>query len=105
MKKIIIEHFRKTQSVPVTWHWAQPLSQLPGPASSVRANEMRLNPPVKYNSKQRENFITTRVEVPLRGLPTSIMKSLTVNNFKNAYDNHTHTHTQYTPKKKQRLTT
>ena len=73
-----------------TWHWAQPLSQIPGPASSVRANEIRLNPPVKYKSKQRENFITSRVETPLRGLPTRIIKSLTVNEFKNAYDKHTH---------------
>ena len=73
-----------------TWHWAKPLSELHGPASSVRANEWRLNPPVKYKLKQREHFITTRIEAPIRALPSNILTASTVNEFKNAYDAHKH---------------
>lgn len=71
-----------------TWHRENPLSQIEGPAGSVRANEVRLNPPIKYNCKQRENFFTSRIEAPLRGLPVNIMSVQTVNIFKNAYDDH-----------------
>jgi hypothetical protein len=69
-----------------SWHWAQPLTQAQGPARSVRANDARLNPPIRHNCKQRENFITSRVAAPLRELPAGIMNAASVNNFKNAYD-------------------
>ena len=69
-----------------TWHWTKPLAEIDGPAGSVRAGDVRLNPPVKYKCKQRENFLTTRVAVPLRDLPKGIMNSTSVNIFKNRYD-------------------
>ena len=72
-----------------TWHWAQPLSDMSGPAGSVRANDIRLNPPTRYHCKQREHFLTSRVAAPLRSLPAGIMSAKTVNSFKNAYDKHT----------------
>ncbi len=72
-----------------TWHWAQPLSDISGPAGSVRANDIRLNPPTRYHCKQREHFLTSRVAAPLRSLPSGIMSVKTVNSFKNAYDKHT----------------
>ena len=69
-----------------TWNWLQPLSETCGPAASVRSNEVRLNPPIKYKCKQREHFLTSRVAAPLRELPTGIMSAPSVNAFKNAYD-------------------
>ena len=71
-----------------TWHWAQPLTAIQGPASSVRANNLRLNPPIKYHCKQREKFLTSRVAAPLRLLPAGIFSCPGVNAFKNAYDRH-----------------
>lgn len=70
-----------------TWYWAQPLTEIEGPASSVRGtNNVRLNPPTKYNCKQREHFLTSRVAATLRKFPAGIMNLNTVNDFKNAYD-------------------
>ena len=69
-----------------TWNWAQPITLVGGPASSVRANEMRLNPPLRYRCKQRENFITSRVAAPLRNLPFDMMSAPSVNALKNAFD-------------------
>ena len=69
-----------------TWHWTNPLAEIDGPVGSVRAGDVRLNPPVKYKCKQRENFLTTRVAAPLRDLPKGIINSTSVNTFKNRYD-------------------
>jgi hypothetical protein len=71
-----------------TWNWTQPLTAIEGPAGSVRANDLRLSPPIKYNCKQREHFLTSRVAAPLRGLPAGIFSSPSVNAFKNIYDKH-----------------
>ena len=69
-----------------TWHWTNPLAEIDGPVGSVRAGDVRLNPPVKYKCKQRKNFLTTRVAAPLRDLPNGIMNSTSVNTFKKRYD-------------------
>ena len=71
-----------------TWHWVNPLTEQSGPVSSIRANnEVRLYPPAKYNSREREHFLTTRVAGPLRALPLGLINKPSVNAFKNAYDN------------------
>jgi ribonuclease P/MRP protein subunit RPP40 len=71
-----------------TWNWTQPLTAIEGPAGSVRANDLRLSPPIKYNCKQREHFLTSRVAAPLRDLPAGIFSSSSVNAFKSTYDKH-----------------
>ena len=68
------------------WYKAQPISYIHGPASSVRANTVRLNPPVQYRCKQREHFFTSRIAAPLREQALDIMNFRSVNSFKNAYD-------------------
>ena len=70
-----------------TWHWVDPLIGQSGPVSSIRANnEVRLYPPAKYNNREREHFLTTRVAGPLRALPVGLIDKPSVNAFKNAYD-------------------
>jgi hypothetical protein len=80
---------RKNAAVSLTsWNWTQPLSAIEGPAGSVRANDLRLNPQINYHCKQREHFLTSRVAAPLRDLPAGIFNCSSVNAFKNAYDKH-----------------
>ena len=69
------------------WNYSEkPLSNTHGPASSVRANTVRLNPPVRYRCKQRQHFFTSKVAAPFPELPIDIMNFRSVNIFKNAYD-------------------
>ena len=72
--------------VNLDWRWAQPLSQIEGPASAVRSNGVRVNPPIYKACKQRSHFLTSRVDAPLRALPDGLMRKPTVNAFKNAFD-------------------
>lgn len=73
-------------TVNLNWHWAKPLETVEGPAASVRANPVRVMPPIFQHCKQRNHFITSRIETPLRELPNDMMKSDNVNIFKNAFD-------------------
>ena len=87
------QHLRRNALVDLTtWHWAQSLTE-DVPASRVRANIARandviLNPPVRYECQQREHFLTTRVAAPLRHLPHGLMNVETVNLFKQSCDKH-----------------
>ena len=73
-------------NVNLEWNWAVPLSEIDGPAGGVRANSVRVKPPIYHNCKQRSHFITSRIDAPLRALPDNIMNKKDVNAFKNAYD-------------------
>ncbi len=79
------QHLKGNACVDIGWKWATPLSQLTGPAGSVRANSTRLAPTIA-KTKQRENFLTSRVAAPLKALPFDIKDFKSVNQLKNAYD-------------------
>jgi hypothetical protein len=82
------QYLRGNVHVNLSWRWAKPLSQLDGPASSVRGNKhARLEPGVVTN-ELRANTIGVRLATPLNSLPANIMSATCVNDFKNAYDAH-----------------
>ena len=82
------QHLHGNAAVKLDWPWVAPLSSVEGAAAGVRTNDKRLAPPI-YNLQQREHFLTSRVAVPLRALPTGIMNAPSVNAFKNRYDSFT----------------
>ncbi len=81
------QHLHGNAHLKLDWPWVAPLSNIDGPAASVRANDRRLAPPI-YRLPQREKFLTSRVAAPLRRLPAGMMAVSSVNAFKNAYDLH-----------------
>ncbi len=69
----------------IDWHRIAPLSRIDGPARTVRANNVRLAPPLTHCPK-RNNFLSIRIAGLLKHLPNGIMDCNNVNIFKNTYD-------------------
>lgn len=71
--------------VNLDWRWAKPIE---GPAGGTRANDYdaRVKPQSFNTCAQRSNFLTSRIETPLKKIPNSLMTKPSVNQFKNGYD-------------------
>ena len=79
------QQLRRRTTLDIDWHQVTPLSQVDGPVGAVRANNVRLAPPIA-RKPQRCNFLPIRMAGPMQKLPAGIMDCSSVNSFKNNYD-------------------
>ena len=79
------QQLRGQTTLAIDWHQVTPLSQMDGPVGAVRANNVRLAPPMS-RKPQRRNFLPFRMAGPIQKLPAGIMDCPSVNSFKHNYD-------------------
>jgi hypothetical protein len=82
---LTFQQLRGHTRLAIDWHRVTPLSQVNGPVSAVRSNNIRLAPP-KTKKAQRSNFLPIRMAGVMQKLPAGIMDCSSVNSFKNTYD-------------------